>query len=120
QGVPVRRWQLHRRQRQPGHDPRPDRSEEHTSELQSLTNLVCRLLLEKTDKTRFGSTSSLLIRPAADTSQCPPARGFPSQTLRRSGLLVAPLAPAFPGFVFFNGPVPRGILPFSPPRPLPP
>src|SRR5262249_59989753 len=27
--------------------PRPRRSEEHTSELQSLTNLVCRLLLEK-------------------------------------------------------------------------
>src|SRR5437016_10658400 len=29
----------------------PDRSEEHTSELQSLTNLVCRLLLEKKKKT---------------------------------------------------------------------
>src|SRR5438093_4842212 len=27
--------------------PGADRSEEHTSELQSLTNLVCRLLLEK-------------------------------------------------------------------------
>jgi len=27
--------------------PPPRRSEEHTSELQSLTNLVCRLLLEK-------------------------------------------------------------------------
>src|SRR5258706_1280135 len=27
--------------------PRRSRSEEHTSELQSLTNLVCRLLLEK-------------------------------------------------------------------------
>src|SRR5438046_6711852 len=27
--------------------PAPARSEEHTSELQSLTNLVCRLLLEK-------------------------------------------------------------------------
>src|SRR5437016_13739857 len=27
--------------------PRAPRSEEHTSELQSLTNLVCRLLLEK-------------------------------------------------------------------------
>src|SRR5437016_8114582 len=27
--------------------PREKRSEEHTSELQSLTNLVCRLLLEK-------------------------------------------------------------------------
>src|SRR5438046_10581402 len=26
---------------------KPSRSEEHTSELQSLTNLVCRLLLEK-------------------------------------------------------------------------
>src|SRR2546430_5195725 len=26
---------------------RPDRSEEHTSELQSQSNLVCRLLLEK-------------------------------------------------------------------------
>src|SRR5437016_9480824 len=29
-----------------------DRSEEHTSELQSLTNLVCRLLLEKKKKTK--------------------------------------------------------------------
>src|SRR5437016_8286627 len=28
----------------------PGRSEEHTSELQSLTNLVCRLLLEKKKK----------------------------------------------------------------------
>src|ERR1019366_10476010 len=31
----------------PGPNQFPDRSEEHTSELQSLTNLVCRLLLEK-------------------------------------------------------------------------
>src|SRR5262249_59870467 len=30
----------------PGEDPIGRRSEEHTSELQSLTNLVCRLLLE--------------------------------------------------------------------------
>src|SRR5438093_5206628 len=29
------------------------RSEEHTSELQSLTNLVCRLLLEKKKKVRL-------------------------------------------------------------------
>ena len=28
-------------------EPASSRSEEHTSELQSLTNLVCRLLLEK-------------------------------------------------------------------------
>src|SRR5262249_61768709 len=32
-------------------DAAADRSEEHTSELQSLTNLVCRLLLEKKKKT---------------------------------------------------------------------
>src|SRR5438093_9792287 len=39
---------------QQGVEPRPRerlaRSEEHTSELQSLTNLVCRLLLEKKKK----------------------------------------------------------------------
>src|SRR2546430_13349379 len=33
----------------PGH-PRAGRSEEHTSELQSQSNLVCRLLLEKKKK----------------------------------------------------------------------
>src|SRR5262249_62183298 len=43
-------------------DPRPvrvrqDRSEEHTSELQSLTNLVCRLLLEKKKKTDVATTN---------------------------------------------------------------
>src|SRR2546430_8672873 len=32
------------------HDPPDDRSEEHTSELQSQSNLVCRLLLEKKKK----------------------------------------------------------------------
>src|SRR2546430_17137383 len=31
-------------------DPGPTRSEEHTSELQSQSNLVCRLLLEKKKK----------------------------------------------------------------------
>src|SRR5256885_8877306 len=37
---------------QPGQcdEQRPDRSEEHTSELQSPCNLVCRLLLEKKKK----------------------------------------------------------------------
>src|SRR5947199_5902637 len=42
------------------------RSEEHTSELQSLRHLVCRLLLEKKKKLR-----DLLKRP----SQCATARG---------------------------------------------
>src|SRR5437016_9315849 len=34
----------------------PPRSEEHTSELQSLTNLVCRLLLEKKKKKKKKKT----------------------------------------------------------------
>src|SRR5438093_9269992 len=41
-----------------------DRSEEHTSELQSLTNLVCRLLLEK-KKTPAGPSEA----------PCEPGRG---------------------------------------------
>src|SRR2546429_3316565 len=36
----------------PGHVDVPDRSEEHTSELQSRLHLVCRLLLEKKKETR--------------------------------------------------------------------
>src|SRR3989441_2756464 len=46
---------------------RPQRSEEHTSELQSLAYLVCRLLLEK--KNNYGST------------ECPPERSNMSQQL---------------------------------------
>src|SRR5438093_9850240 len=37
---------------------RPRRSEEHTSELQSLTNLVCRLLLEKKKKKKKNNKNS--------------------------------------------------------------
>src|SRR5438093_2323655 len=37
----------------------PPRSEEHTSELQSLTNLVCRLLLEKKKKKKQTHQTSL-------------------------------------------------------------
>src|SRR5258705_1887517 len=43
-----------RRQGAPGRDPAAAmRSEEHTSELQSLRHLVCRLLLEKKKKTEY-------------------------------------------------------------------
>src|SRR5258706_11056454 len=40
------------------------RSEEHTSELQSLTNLVCRLLLEKKKKTVVTQTRPLALKPS--------------------------------------------------------
>src|SRR5437016_10256874 len=48
------------------HDIDP-RSEEHTSELQSLTNLVCRLLLEK--KKRSGGDGQTGRRGAAGTGR---------------------------------------------------
>src|SRR5438093_8135271 len=38
---------------------RPRRSEEHTSELQSLTNLVCRLLLEKKKNKKVTTQSDI-------------------------------------------------------------
>src|SRR5256885_9776002 len=47
----VRRIYLNEKQT-PIEDAEPGRSEEHTSELQSPCNLVCRLLLEKKKTTR--------------------------------------------------------------------
>src|SRR5688572_31882526 len=43
---------------EPGHKLFETRSEEHTSELQSQSNLVCRLLLEK--KNKIGAVESVL------------------------------------------------------------
>src|SRR2546427_9559885 len=56
-----------------GHCRQPLRSEEHTSELQSQSNLVCRLLLEKKKKTkekpRRNTTKSISRTPTQiDTS----------------------------------------------------
>src|SRR5256885_12241852 len=46
------------------------RSEEHTSELQSPCNLVCRLLLEKKNEALHGQRSHVLRRPL----RCPACR----------------------------------------------
>src|SRR6266511_6142853 len=49
--LPISRsWPRSRGPRPRTGKPRPRRSEEHTSELQSRENLVCRLLLEKKQK----------------------------------------------------------------------
>src|ERR1019366_10504401 len=53
-GTPGRCWRRRRSRNAP-------RSEEHTSELQSLTNLVCRLLLEKKNKKRHQSPRGLPV-----------------------------------------------------------
>src|SRR5262249_56970286 len=44
------------------------RSEEHTSELQSLTNIVCRLLLEKKKQPHIHDTSTIRNNPHDPTS----------------------------------------------------
>src|SRR5438093_3409935 len=59
QRVAHRRWAIAKRH-PPGRDPR---SEEHTSELQSLTNLVCRLLLEKKKKTQWRTHRQHKVKP---------------------------------------------------------
>src|ERR1035438_10578758 len=43
------------------HAPRDNRSEEHTSELQSLRHLVCRLLLEKKKNKEKNNTNILQL-----------------------------------------------------------
>src|ERR1039457_6020946 len=55
------------------------RSEEHTSELQSPCNLVCRLLLEKTQRVFFLETGDIVADlPAAEVlqSQNPDVRTY--------------------------------------------
>src|SRR5688572_31508339 len=54
----------HRRVPQPHHRRLQDRSEEHTSELQSQSNLVCGLLLEKKKLVTLDATGS----PGAETN----------------------------------------------------
>src|SRR4030043_829638 len=46
--------------------PRPSRSEEHTSELQSRLHLVCRLLLEK-QKNKASSEDPMLCKPVTQS-----------------------------------------------------
>src|SRR3712207_7816743 len=65
-GVPLER---HRRHAPAPRRRREDRSEEHTSELQSRQYLVCRLLLEKKKKHRHHTSSTL--RPLTTINLAP-------------------------------------------------
>src|SRR5256885_3672010 len=63
--------QVQRQHGQEGDEGRGHRSEEHTSELQSPCNLVCRLLLEKKKRTRAARRqASHMQRPASPPSPC--------------------------------------------------
>src|ERR1022692_3625841 len=92
------------------------RSEEHTSELQSPCNLVCRLLLEKKKS------------PCTGCSESP--RSFPAPRFRRTALRHLPRRPPAPTvaspqdkpgnrFFFFNDTATPEIFPLSLPGALP-
>src|SRR5256885_6362688 len=61
----------------PGYEASGWRSEEHTSELQSPCNLVCRLLLEKKKKPEEHTASSLLHRVRGTARPIVPLRARP-------------------------------------------
>src|SRR6202453_541588 len=96
------------------------RSEEHTSELQSPQNLVCRLLLEKKKKTAMapGTSCNCIKRSprwlttTAATTPLPPRRAnhprHPHHAL-----------PARSVIFFLNDPAPPEIYPLSLHAPLP-
>src|SRR2546430_3195142 len=79
---------------------RGDRSEEHTSELQSQSNLVCRLLLEK--KKHRWLPAWTVSRATANCQPCLPPQAR-----------VPPPAPPLPG------PAPPALPPGLPPPPPP-
>src|SRR5688572_30869310 len=62
---------------QPGH-AEVERSEEHTSELQSQSNLVCRLLLEKKKNTTLEGSSRSASSPSC--TMCSRCAGRPATT----------------------------------------
>src|SRR3972149_929490 len=96
-----------------------DRSEEHTSELQSQSNLVCRLLLEK-KKTREPHEDESSVQDGTTPVPQARARGVATSHTFRSGVpAVKVVLFLFLFLFFFKGPGPPRDLPFSPTRPFP-
>src|ERR1035438_6740074 len=91
-----------------------NRSEEHTSELQSLRHLVCRLLLEK-KKLHLRPPVSCAPRPGCRPRRArPPGRGRALAGRRRPRRV-----PFIVSFFFFKDRGPPEIYPFPPHAPLP-
>src|ERR1022692_4337637 len=80
--------------------PLPIRSEEHTSELQSPCNLVCRLLLEKKKKNQALPPPRTRRSHQADTPPTPPPPNEPRLSAQNRGTR-PPLSPAFSSTIFF-------------------
>src|ERR1035438_9900931 len=96
------------------------RSEEHTSELQSLRHLVCRLLLEKKRETT-GAWQRIPMPPAVAVGSCFTVSRWVLETSPPPGV-VAPssvVREVFCLLFFFNDPAPTEIYTLSLPDPLP-
>src|ERR1019366_7145123 len=99
---------------------RISRSEEHTSELQSLTNLVCRLLLEKKtpESTRTGPCRAATVSSGDAAKLCWRAEALaPTSKTARRQRRDEGLWPAY--LFFFKGAGAPRDLPFSPPGGFP-
>src|SRR3954466_6840377 len=96
------------------------RSEEHTSELQSHDNLVCRLLLEK--RMSFATGPATLPRPLCRTPRPAPTGAARVGVCRPPGVPISTLVGGHvcTFFFFFEAPRPRGFSPLPPPPLLPP
>src|SRR3954466_654710 len=96
------------------------RSEEHTSELQSHDNLVCRLLLEKKKKTKHHNIqdrhrSSILLNTTHSPHTILEGRHF----VQMMFIMLLPLFVFFYFFFFLNNAAPPKISPFPLPPALP-
>src|SRR4029079_10820953 len=94
----------------------PARSEEHTSELQSLAYLVCRLLLEKKTKIAAPIATARVLNLTwhVVNSHTTSAHRW-SLSSAASELAYTPCVSTV-HFFFFKGPGPPGFSPSSPPR----
>src|SRR6202045_4423524 len=96
------------------------RSEEHTSELQSRPHLVCRLLLEKKQKTTDNArTPSPPPRSFQRTPPTTPSPGEHHHSLSACQPSSTPRSPIESVF-FFKKTAAPGIPPFSPTPPFSP
>src|SRR3954467_7841665 len=96
------------------------RSEEHTSELQSHDNLVCRLLLEKKKEQVAIAHQTLARAPVLRPSGRARAAGGLQRRGRALGALSGPFGDAMvDGFFFFNHARPPELAPLPLAQPLP-
>src|SRR6202045_1454521 len=102
------------------HAPEMRRSEEHTSELQSRENLVCRLLLEKKKSTQPPVRQPGIAMPGQQARMCWPARA-PVVAPGPDAVWPGPdgAIPCFFVFFFFKNRGPPKIYPLPQPAPLP-